>query len=237
MTLVLPDQVLDCPDPASCPVPETLDDCQLVEVAAGRYLYRIYNGAWGYDEFNPGFGDARFSPFDALDGTGRVPAMYLATTEVAAMLETVFHEVHEGSSRSIYIKDLREQLLAHVRMPSPAMLLDLRDEALQRLGVSRPQVTTSSAEHYPCTRRLGQSLLASRSDEAQGIIWHSRQAELAGLPPAEVMVLFGGGRYEHGRGTWQRVGPGSRNLFEGPGRLLVDQVAELLSAVVEPDSR
>lgn len=71
--------------------------------------------------------------------------------------------------------------------------------------------------------------------KVHSLIWHSRQTELADLPPAEVVVLFGGGRYPDGRGAWHRVGPGSRNLYEGPGRLLVDEVAELLDAGVQPE--
>jgi hypothetical protein len=66
-------------------------------------------------------------------------------------------------------------------------------------------------------------------------MWHSRQAELAGEPPAEVVVLFGQPRYPPLRGSWRRVGPGSQNLYQGPGRLLVDEIAEALNAVIEPD--
>lgn len=60
-----------------------------------------------------------------------------------------------------------------------------------------------------------------------------RQAELAGEEPAEVIVLFGDPRYPSGRGTWSLAPPGLTALYEGPGRLLVDQIAEQLRAVVE----
>jgi hypothetical protein len=68
----------------------------------------------------------------------------------------------------------------------------------------------------------------------QGLIWHSRQAELAGHPPAQAVVLFGD-RYPSGRGTWTRSGPGVSTLYEGPARILVDLIAEELSAVVQPE--
>lgn len=235
MSRKLPGQLIDCPDPDNCPVPETIDGIELVVMAEGRYLYRVYDSTWGYDEFNPGFGDARFSPFDAVDGSGRVPAMYLANSETAAMLESVFHELHQDASRSIYARDLRRHLLAHLRIPFSAVLIDLRDAALTRYGLARDQLVSTTAEHYPCTRRLGRTLLDTHAPTVRGLIWHSRQTELADLPPAEVVVLFGGGRYPDGRGAWHRVGPGSRNLYEGPGRLLVDEVAELLDAVVQPE--
>ena len=206
-------------------------------MARGTALYRVYDGTWGYDEHNPGFGDARFSPFDDPEDGHRVPSMYLASTPTAALVETVFHEVHQSSSRIIYERDLRGKLLAHVRLAATARLGDLRDPELSRHRLSRSQVSSSPAEHYQCTRRLavaarGQTRRAG--GPLQGLIWHSRQAELAGHPPVEVVVLFGDS-FPSGRGTWPLTGPGIRNLSEGPGRLLVDRIAEELDALVEPD--
>lgn len=110
-----------------------------------------------------------------------------------------------------------------------------RDPELNRLGLDRDEVIASPAEHYPCTRRLAVEGLARTLTEGalQGFIWHSRQAELAGEEPAEVIVLFGDPRYPSGRGTWSLARPGLTALYEGPGRLLVDQIAEQLRAVVE----
>lgn len=234
--LAFPPQQLNCPDPVGCPVIDELPELTTVTLSSGRPLFRVYDSTWGYDEFNPGWGDARFSPFDDPRSGRRVPAMYLAEGEAAALLETVFHEVHHGAGRAVYEKDLVGQLLAYVSIPEPAVLGDLRDEQLERLHISREQVVSSSAEHYPCNRRLAAQALARRHGGAdiQGLVWHSRQAELAGLPPAEVVVLFGGPRFRSRRGQWQLVAPGNRNLYEGPGRLVVDRVAEQLRAVVLP---
>jgi hypothetical protein len=69
----------------------------------------------------------------------------------------------------------------------------------------------------------------------QGLIWHSRQAELAGEAPVEVIVLFGEPRYPSGRGSWPLLRPGTSTLYEGPGRLLVDEIAEAIEAVIELD--
>jgi hypothetical protein len=46
-------------------------------------------------------------------------------------------------------------------------------------------------------------------------------------------VLFGNHRYSSKRGSWTRFGPGSQNLYEGPGRLLVDQISDELRALIE----
>jgi RES domain len=236
MTVRLPAQDLDCPDPNGCPVPSRLPALTLTTVAASTLLFRVYDSTWRYDEFNPGFGDARFSPFDASGAGHRVPSMYVAATQTAALLETVFHDVHQHGGRTIYERDLRGKLLAHVRLPVDAVLADLRDPQLDRLQLARGEIVTSPAEHYPCTRRLAAAAHSqpTLTVPAQGLIWHSRQAELSRLPPAEVVVLFGD-RYPSGRGTWIRSGPGSSTLYEGPGRLLVDRVAEQLAATVQPE--
>jgi len=148
----------------------------------------------------------------------------------------VFHDVHHASARIIYERDLLGKLLARVGVPGIGALGDLRDPELKRLGLDRREVVATPAEHYPCTRRLAVEGLGRTLNHSvlQGFIWHSRQAELAGEAPAEVIVLFGHPRYPSGRGTWSLEPPGLTALYEGPGRLLVDQIAERLSAVVEP---
>ena len=216
----------------------TLPKLRTASLRAGTAWYRVYNATWGYDEHNPGYGDARFSPIDDPAGGGRLPSMYLAATPTAALLETVFHDVHHDSGRIIYERNLRGMLLAHVRAPAVARLADLRDPELARLGLHREQVVSSDAEHYPCTRRLAIAALgqAHGRRSVHGLIWHSRQAELTDQDPVEVMVLYGGPRFSLPRGSWRLFGPGASSLFDGPGRLLVDEVAESLSAVIELDT-
>jgi RES domain-containing protein len=226
---------LTCQDPAGCPVADTLPRLRTTSLRAGTAWYRVYNATWGYDEHNPGYGDARFSPIDDPADGGRLPSMHLAATPAAALLETVFHDVHHDSGRIIYERNLRGMLMAHVRAPAVARLADLRDPELARLGLRREQVVSSDAEHYPCTRRLAVAALgpARGRRSIHGLIWHSRQAELASQDPVEVMVLYGGPRYSSTRGSWRLFGPGASSLLEGAGRLLVDEIAESLSAVIE----
>ena len=159
--------------------------------------------------------------------------MYLADDPKSALLETAFHEVHHAASRTVYEADLVGKLLVYLRVPEAALLGDLRDDELRRLGIAREQVVSSVAEHYPCTRRLAAQALgrSHRGGDIQGLLWHSRQAELAGAPSAEVLVLFGS-HYQSKRGSWHLVEPGIRNLYEGPGRLLIDEIADDIDAVI-----
>jgi hypothetical protein len=224
-----------CPHPAGCGVVATLPTLNTVPLDTGRLLYRVYDGKWGYDEFNPGWGDTRFAPIDDPITGKRLTNMYLGESPTGVLLESVFHDVHQLGSMIAYDAHLHEKLLAHIEVPADATLGDLRDPELTRLNLKRSQVVSGPAENYPCTRRLAIAALAQKHDPPlQGLIWHSRQAELIKEPPEEVIILFGE-RYPSKRGSWQRSGPGSQNLYEGPGRLLVDEIAEELRALIETD--
>jgi hypothetical protein len=237
MATDFPPQEIDCPDPEGCMVAPTLPQLHVVSLGEGTAWYRVYNTTWGYDEHNPGYGDARFSPIDDPVTHKRLPCMYLAANPTAALLETLFHDVYHDSSRTMYERHLRGKLLAHVRVPAGAVLGDLRDPELDRMNLRRNAIVSSPAEHYPCTRRLAVAALGQPHNEGtlQGLIWCSRQAELVDEEPVEVVVLFGGRRYSSRRGSWHLFGPGAQNLYEGPGRLLVDEIAERLDAVIQPE--
>jgi hypothetical protein len=234
MTASYPPQVITCPNPRGCGVAKTLPHVQTFTLHAGTALYRVYDGTWGYDEHNPGMGDTRFAPIDDPVTNKRLPNMYLGQTPATVLLESVFHDVHTAGSKVIYEQHLSDKLVAHIEVPVDATLGDLRDPQLQALGLQRHEIVSSPAEHYACTRRLAIDALAqSHNPPLQGLIWHSRQAELARKPQEEVIVLFGDTRYPSKRGQWNRFRPGSQNLYQGPGRLLVDTIAVELGAVIE----
>ncbi len=235
--MTFPTQDLDCPDHAACPVlpVNELPPLPATIIATGVPQFRCYDGRWGYDEANPGYGDARFSPFDSTGGD-RVATLYLGETPLAALLETVFHDVHHLAGKLVYDSSLRASLLANVVTPTDLRLADLRDPVLNALGLQRTQIASSPSEHYPCTRRLARRIhdVGAAGAPVDGILWHSRQAELHGAVPAEVMVVFAD-RYNPGRGGWTRIGPGSQNLYEGPGRLLAERVAlEVGATIITP---
>jgi len=124
----------------------TRSTAQTTTTANAQPWHRAYEAKWGHDECHPrGGGDSRFAPFTFALGTN-VPSLYLAETNAAALVETVFHDVHPLSKR-----------LVTVSLPSPPVLLDLSDLKLQRLSVSRGEVVSSPAEHSPCTRAIARA--------------------------------------------------------------------------------
>jgi hypothetical protein len=198
-----------CPDPATCPVPDPtparLRSLHTHVLEAGTTFFTAYRTAHP-DLFNAsGHGSTRFAP--VTDATGsNVPTIYGSASQTAALLETVFHDVHASvRPRLITSMALRERGLLRLTLPHRIVLFDLRDEALARMGLLRHQLTTTTAAHYVCTREWASSLLNRGVGRARpvGIVWHSRVAELARLesplfgdllrgPTTEVFVLFGG---------------------------------------------
>lgn len=227
-----PPAELTCPRPRTCPVTPPVLHWTTVEIRLDEATwYRAYDGTWGYDEYNPGYGDARFSPLDSIDGR-RVPSMYVAADETAALLETIFHSVDDATSGDaltapvVHQEHLREWLVVALASDLTMTLADFRDLALAALRLRRTQLITSPAEHYPCTRRFATAIHADPRT-VDGIIWHSRQTELTGHGKVETIMLFGD-RHPSDRGRWERRSAGSRNLYEGAGRDLVERTAASL---------
>jgi hypothetical protein len=255
----------DCPDPSNCPVPNPPEEVKTrggsrrhslqnsvagfptVRWEKGRVVCRGYQLKWGYDSFNPGFGDTRFAPFASNEGVS-VPTIYLGENETAVLLESVFHDVHHSlSGGQIYEAIVRTWGVAYVELPVDLTLVDLRNDSLHDRGLPREQLVSTTAEHYPCTRQWASWF---HQQGADGLVWHSRQSELllsqSGLSGArrsvakglaeehelEVCVLFGD-RVPSNPGSYPLVGSGVRSLNEGQGRVLLDQLAEQLGARIE----
>ncbi len=231
-----------CPSPP-CPVIDlgdvNLARCRTHVVEAGTLLRRVGSDAWPLDDLNPS--RTRINRFSPLPDRAHA---YVARKRTVALLESSFHNVApDPASRVIYSAiDLAGQQLGGVAAAQRLRLLDLRDEQLARLAIGREQLVATSAAHYPCTRGRAERLAALRpgGQPIDGLLWHSRVAELAHEPSdlladllpgeaSEVAVIYGqpGDRPLVARGR-------AVALLDGPGEWppLVDQVAEQLGAVI-----
>ena len=237
----------DCLDPANCPVPDPwktdLRRLRTVRVAAGTPLYTAYRLSHWPELFKrSGAGDARFSPL--VVGDWPVPTLYLAATQTAALLESSFHEVHQSNARLISeALDLATRGLVALSAPVSLPLIDLRDDALATLGLGRSQLVATTPQHYACSREWAARLHTRRIGPVTpvGLLWRSRIAELAsGDSPllddllalgGDVCVLFGD-RVPTDPGAWKPGDPHYADLVTGQGRILVEQIAEQLDAVI-----
>lgn len=233
-----------CGDPAGCPVP-TPDQVDLrrltsTVLSAGTPLRRGHKTKYTADQLVPGSEDLPAPT--AMTRFGPVPGVahaYVARREVAALLESVLHDVVPGTPR-IRWPQLVRWSLSHVTLKRDTRLIDLRDPALVALGLERGQLVATDPAHYPCTRlwsdRLHDRHIGGRA--TSGLIWHSRQAEIhadQGVRPILADVLVG--EQAEVAVLWSArtrpllsVQAGPWRVDRGRGLELVRDVANLLGA-------
>lgn len=230
----------DCPTPQTCPVPDPADvdlrRLRLAHLETGRRLSRVHPDHLTADALDKR--DESNSRFAALAGRAHT---YAGDTRTVTLLETAFHNVHESLPRVIYAAtDLAGRALSDVTVHERVPLVDLRDEQLVRLGLTRDQIVTTTAAHYPCTRQWAGHLLDRRIGGVApvGLVWHSRVAELArddspllddllADRAAEAIALYDVMAFA------APDDPLYETLVEGQGRLLVDEIAERLDAEID----
>lgn len=202
-----------CPNPARCPVPDpagfTLSHLRFMTVPAASRFHSVFRtgpfaGPFAELGFNSSrSGDARFSPLPLDSQPVAVPVLYLARSRVAALLETVFHDITPDHPRTYPASFIAGRGLRTVEIREPLRLVDFRDDALARSGLHRSEIAATSAAHYPCTRQWAVRVRESqRTPQASGIIWRSRLTEIAqadslllddmvALSATDVVVVFG----------------------------------------------
>jgi hypothetical protein len=151
---------------------------------AGRPLHRIHSLRFAASQFNPGLGDARFSPLRDAQGLP-VPTLYAGASPDVAIMETLFHDLPQHSDGAPFdlarLGGLAWSRLIPLR---PLTLIVLTPMTLRRLGIKRSQLLDSDASQYPITR-LWALALWQQNPTAQGLCWSSRQHG------DEALMLFG----------------------------------------------
>ena len=170
---------MTCPDPASCRVlrPGAFGALRPHVIKAGTEWFNVSRHN---EVFNSGGGgDSRFAPLFTSAGQV-VPYVYLAQNPIAALLETALHDVW-GTSSAVQHVDLSGRRLRRIVCTSDLRVVDLRDHQLASYGFGREELVSSPSGHYACTRRWADHHLQSdiEGKPTTGMIWHSRQTELA----------------------------------------------------------
>lgn len=173
---------MTCPDPQSCTV--------LRPSAPARLSTHVIEAdTWWYNVsrhkplFNAtGLGLSRFAPMSTPAGRP-IPHAYVAQNAIGALLESALHDVW-GSTATIQHLDLRGRMLRRVTCTTRLTVIDLQNSQLINHGIERDQIVSSPSEHYWCTRKWAAHYIhhTRRSVEGRlvgGIIWQSRQMELA----------------------------------------------------------
>lgn len=238
---------INCLNPGRCPVPDPgcvdLRRLRLAKLEQGSIFHTAYRRRYWPELFNPSeAGNARFSPLK-IDGAV-IPTLYGGVTQTVVLLETAFHDVHSSGKRLISeALHLAPRGLVALTTPSTMPLVDLRDAGLRRTGLTRDQLVATSPEHYACTQEWAVALHKRKVGGIApvGLLWQSRVAELAqqGSPLLQdllakgndVFVLFGD-RVSATPTDWDPGDPQYDDLTVGDARLLSEQIAEQLDAVI-----
>ena len=102
--------------------------------------------------------------------------LYFGGTKTVALLESALHDA-AGTQPVIYLSLVRHWAVHELELTQPLRLADLRNPELERLSLTRSQLVNTTAAHYVCTRRWAAELQGG-TPGLDGIIWHSRQADL-----------------------------------------------------------
>ena len=213
----------DCPYPRSCPVPSPssvdLRHLRTVALETGEPFFTAFSARHWPTLFNSsGTGRSRFAPL--VNSAGAVvPTLYGARTRTAALLGTVFHDVHENTSRDITFLDLHQRGLAGLNVAERLVLVDLRDAVLDKLGLERSQLVTSP----------GPTITAQRSGQQRStaVEWYSCHGRPALAFPGHQLA-------RHGSPLLGDLLPGaSEEVFVLFGDLLTTTEAKAYSPLVE----
>lgn len=170
-----PPLVPDRPDPFT-PALEVL--------SKGSLLYRVHGNKRLGKEFNPGIGGrTRFAFF----GDPIVPVLYAATSEEAAISESILHDVPAAGGQ-VLPRDYQGRVISRIETTTDLRLVPLHGTGLRRLGVEQRQITDIESVHYEWTIRWAEAAheFTDQDQYAHGIAWMSRRCN-----SDRAVVLFG----------------------------------------------
>lgn len=223
----------DCPHPPAAPGHLGVE---LREVPVGTRLVRFHSPAYPALSFNPNLDSAgaprqmnveedgsRFNPFTNAAGSN-VSTLYAGTTEHAAALESVFHDVPHVPDPPFPTSKLSHFVLSRFAVTRSLIVLDLINSQLRQVPVPgrdnqsllESEIVHSSPLYYPITRRWAQYFFNSLP-AVQGLAWRPR---LGGEGTS--YVLFG-----------DRISPTTDLAVDappipiatGPGYVLLEKIA------------
>ncbi|MDJ0355704.1 RES family NAD+ phosphorylase [Paenarthrobacter sp. PH39-S1] len=139
---------------------------------AGSELYRVFDSGLSpvptVTNFNRGWGGpTRFAFF----GRPKVPVLYAAQSEEAAICETILHNVPPGPGR-ITFDDVSSRVCAALAPTRDLKLAALMGDGLRVLGTEARYVTATQASQYPRTVRWAE---AAHDAGFEGMVWMSNR--------------------------------------------------------------
>lgn len=165
---------------------------------AGTQLHRVFSNVrkGGSTEFNPGFGSAtRFAFF----GDPKVPVLYAAQTEEAAICESLLHDVPPGPGSVMY-DSIADKICAPLVPTRDLKLVSLMGDGPRKLDTEAKHVTGTLSSKYGRTVRWADAAHGAGFD---GLVWMSNRRNTD-----RAFVFFG-----------DRVVAGDLEAVHGHGRI------------------
>ena len=186
--------------------------------AAGKLIYRIHSFKFTALQFNPGLGNARFSPM-----SNDVATLYGGVNTAVAIMETLFHDLPIHSDGAPF--DLRRaEGMVHsvIKSSLDLTLADLNPKTLRKMGIRRADLLDSGPEQYLFTREYSVAIHQAWP-QVQGLRWSSRQHG------GSAVMLFGD-RIEEGQ---LEVVTESENILESVSLMdILEEEADQLGVVL-----
>lgn len=181
---------------ANCPhaprKPATLG-VELRELPSGTRLVRFHSPEYPALSFNPNVDSAgaprsmaistegaRFNPFPDTAGVN-VSTLYAGTTEHAAALESVFHDMPHAPDPTFATSTLTDFVLSRFSLQRPLHVLELVNSQLRQVTVPRrkklslqeSEIVHSCPDQYPISRQWARYFYLSLP-RLQGLAWRPR---------------------------------------------------------------
>jgi hypothetical protein len=148
----------DCPAPLG--IPEDIE-LALKPLRAGASLWRFHSSDYPGVSFNPHLdrtgrpkpidvaeGGARFSPFPDASGKN-VPTFYAGSTEKAAALESVFHDLPHEPNPVYSRKKLSDFRMTHFVVARDLLIVELTEPELRQVKVQGSWRVPARARDHP----------------------------------------------------------------------------------------
>lgn len=191
----------------------------------GREIHRVFDHRYPGDSFDPGDATVvagRFHFFEDPAGR-RVPVLYGAAGDEAAIAETVFHDVPVRGPHRVVLEQRIESLsLCRLRPVRDLTLVALHGSGLRRLQVRATELTDTEASQYSRTVPWAKALHHAEPT-ADGLAWMSRQHD-----SQKAVMLFG----DRVSSDELQMQWGPRPLITGPGRRILDATANLCDIAI-----
>ncbi|MCY0389708.1 RES domain-containing protein [Robbsia sp. Bb-Pol-6] len=143
------------------------------DVPRWYHVYSTHPHANTATTFSQGWGDTRFAPIEADDGSA-IPTYYAASAAECAMLESVLHDIPLDPPGQFDIDRLQSYRIATLSFSGALECVSFHTPHLPALRISRSQLIDSLPAHYARTRAWARAAYRQRPT-AQAIAYGSRR--------------------------------------------------------------